>query len=63
MSRYKNSNGETYVRKIVDQGSAVTGSSSGIGRAAVLAFAKERAAFVAVHYARNAEAAQAVVLR
>ncbi|TPL51124.1 SDR family oxidoreductase [Mesorhizobium sp. B2-4-6] len=39
----------------------VTGSSGGIGRAAALAFAKEGAAFIAVHYARNVEAAQAVV--
>ena len=39
----------------------ITGSSRGIGRAAALAFAKEGAAFIGVHYASNAEAAQATV--
>lgn len=39
----------------------ITGASSGIGRAAALAFARENAAFIGVHYARNAEAAKAVV--
>ena len=39
----------------------VTGSSSGIGRAAALAFAREGAAFIGVHYASNAEAAERVV--
>ena len=39
----------------------ITGSSSGIGRAAAIAFATENAAFIGVHYARNADAAQAVV--
>ena len=39
----------------------ITGSSRGIGRAAALAFAKEGAAFIGVHYASNADAAQATV--
>jgi len=39
----------------------ITGSSSGIGRAAALRFAEENASFIAVHYAQNAQAAQAVV--
>ncbi len=39
----------------------ITGSSRGIGRAAALAFAKEGAAFIGVHYATNADAAQATV--
>ena len=39
----------------------ITGSSSGIGRAAALAFAAENAAFIGVHYARSTNAAQAVV--
>lgn len=47
--------------KLSTKAALVTGSSSGIGRAAALAFAKEGAAFIGVHYARNAEAAQAVV--
>jgi 3-oxoacyl-[acyl-carrier protein] reductase len=39
----------------------ITGSSRGIGRAAAIAFAKEGAAFIGVHYASNADAAQATV--
>jgi len=39
----------------------ITGSSRGIGRAAALAFAKEGAALIGVHYASNADAAQATV--
>lgn len=39
----------------------ITGSSSGIGRAAALAFARQGAAFIGVHYANRAEAAQDVV--
>jgi NAD(P)-dependent dehydrogenase (short-subunit alcohol dehydrogenase family) len=39
----------------------ITGSSRGIGRAAALAFAKEGAALVGVHYASNADAAQSTV--
>ena len=39
----------------------VTGSSRGIGRATARAFAKEGAAFIGVHYARNADAAHATV--
>lgn len=39
----------------------VTGSSRGIGRAVALAFAREGAALIGVHYAGNAEAAHATV--
>lgn len=39
----------------------ITGSSRGIGRAVALAFAKEGAALVGVHYASNADAAQSTV--
>ncbi len=39
----------------------VTGSSSGIGRATALAFAREQAAFIGVHYVNSADAAKAVV--
>jgi len=39
----------------------VTGSSRGIGRATALAFAKEGAAFIGVHYTSNADAARATV--
>ncbi|SEP62013.1 NAD(P)-dependent dehydrogenase, short-chain alcohol dehydrogenase family [Devosia sp. YR412] len=39
----------------------ITGSSRGIGRATALAFAREGAALIGVHYASNAEAAQATV--
>ena len=39
----------------------ITGSSRGIGRATALAFAKAGAAFIGVHYASNADAAQATV--
>jgi 3-oxoacyl-[acyl-carrier protein] reductase len=39
----------------------ITGSSRGIGRAVALAFAKEGAALIGVHYASNADAAQATV--
>lgn len=47
--------------KLATKVALVTGSSSGIGRAAALVFAKEQAAFIGVHYARNADAAKAVV--
>jgi NAD(P)-dependent dehydrogenase (short-subunit alcohol dehydrogenase family) len=39
----------------------ITGSSRGIGRATALAFAKQGAAFIVVHYASNGEAARATV--
>jgi len=39
----------------------ITGSSRGIGRAAALAFAREGAALIGVHYASNADAAHATV--
>lgn len=39
----------------------ITGSSSGIGRATALAFAREGAAFIGVHYASNRQAAEDVV--
>jgi 3-oxoacyl-[acyl-carrier protein] reductase len=39
----------------------ITGSSRGIGRAAALAFAREGAALVGVHYASNVDAAQSTV--
>lgn len=39
----------------------ITGSSRGIGRAAALAFAREGAALVAVHYAGNEDAARATI--
>jgi NAD(P)-dependent dehydrogenase (short-subunit alcohol dehydrogenase family) len=39
----------------------ITGSSRGIGRATALAFAEEGAAVIGIHYASNADAAQATV--
>jgi 3-oxoacyl-[acyl-carrier protein] reductase len=39
----------------------ITGSSRGIGRAAALAFAREGASLLGVHYASNVEAARATV--
>jgi NAD(P)-dependent dehydrogenase (short-subunit alcohol dehydrogenase family) len=47
--------------KLSNKVALITGSSRGIGRAAALAFAKEGAAFVGVHYGSNAGAAQATV--
>ena len=39
----------------------ITGSSRGIGRAAALAFAREGAALIGVHYGNNAAAAEATI--
>lgn len=48
-------------RRLASKVALITGSSRGIGRAAALAFAKEGAAFIGVHYASNADAAQSTV--
>jgi 3-oxoacyl-[acyl-carrier protein] reductase len=48
-------------RRLSNKVALITGSSRGIGRAAALAFAKEGAALIGVHYASNADAAQATV--
>jgi len=47
--------------RLTNKVALITGSSRGIGRAAALAFAKEGADLIGVHYAANAEAAQATV--
>lgn len=39
----------------------ITGSSRGIGRATALAFAREGASFIGVHFSSNTEAAQATI--
>ncbi len=46
-------------RRLADKIALITGSSRGIGRAAALAFAKEGAALIGVHYTANADAANA----
>ena len=47
--------------KLSNKVALITGSSRGIGRATALAFARQGAALIVVHYASNAEAAQATV--
>jgi len=47
--------------KLSSKAALITGSSRGIGRAAALAFAKEGAALIGVHYANNADAAHATL--
>jgi NAD(P)-dependent dehydrogenase (short-subunit alcohol dehydrogenase family) len=47
--------------KLSNKVALITGSSRGIGRATALAFAKEGAALIGVHYASNADAAQTTV--
>ncbi len=47
--------------RFADKIALITGSSRGIGRAAALAFAKEGAALIGVHYTANADAADTTV--
>ncbi|WP_368621171.1 SDR family oxidoreductase [Paraburkholderia sp. BR13444] len=47
--------------KLSNKTAIITGSSRGIGRAAALAFAREGAALIGVHYGSNADAAHATV--
>lgn len=48
-------------QKLSNKVALITGSSRGIGRAAALAFAKEGAGLIGVHYGANPEAAQATI--
>ncbi|MGF6478687.1 SDR family NAD(P)-dependent oxidoreductase [Paraburkholderia sp. JPY419] len=47
--------------KLSSKTAIITGSSRGIGRAVALAFAREGAALIGVHYGSNADAAHATV--
>ncbi|MBO9198357.1 SDR family oxidoreductase [Rhizobium sp. 16-449-1b] len=47
--------------RLADKIALITGSSRGIGRAAALAFAREGAALIGVHYTANKDAANATV--
>lgn len=48
-------------QKLSNKVALITGSSRGIGRAAALAFAKEGAGLIGVHYGANPDAAQSTV--
>jgi 3-oxoacyl-[acyl-carrier protein] reductase len=47
--------------KLSSKAALITGSSRGIGRAVALAFARQGAAFIGVHFATNADAAHATI--
>ncbi|MCO5731345.1 SDR family oxidoreductase [Rhizobium sp. SSA_523] len=48
-------------KRLSNKTALITGSSRGIGRAVALAFARDGAAFIGVHYSENAKAAEATV--